>query len=864
MIPTPETGSLWTVRYHLHRRGDRPAGPGRDRSPSRPRGPRRSSATPPSPSIPTTRGTRRSSAAASGSRSSSATCRSSRTRSWTRRSAPARSRSRPPTTTTTTRPGSATASRCRRSSTTRRASRTRARAYDGLDRYEARAADPRGPRGARRPRGRQAPRDGHRPLPAQRRRRRAAAQDPVVRAARGRSPRPPSRRRAAARRAILPARFEKTWEHWMTDIRDWNVSRQLWWGHRIPAWYCPDGHVTVTSDPDGPDAVRGLRRPAPRADPGPRHLRHLVQLGPVAVLDARLARRRPTTSGATTRAPVMETGYDIIFFWVARMMMLGLHLTDAPPFQTVYLSGLIRDPYGQKMSKTKGNTVDPLGTIDELGADALAVRARPRHDARATTSGSGRRRSRTPGTSRTSCGTRRDTCSAPGRRRSPTDAERRLPDAAHLGAGRPLGAVARRRDDRGRGPRDGRLQLRRGHAAPVRRHLERVLRLGPRARQGAPRRRRPCPDAEREATWWALVEALDTYLRLLHPVMPFITERLWQALPHRATRPGAADRRPLARRRRRATRPPRREVGALVELVRAVRNARADAKAGARRRGCRSTCTWSPSSAMRSRRCGRRSSGSRAPVRCAGTSPARTSTGRPGAAGGLAVIAGPAEAIVGRRRRRPGRRGRRPSAGSRRSSRTPSGCSRPPVRGWRTTRSRRRRRRRSSRARAPARPSSPTRSSACATGSDAERATRSTGRREPRPARHRSTRALLRCAGPVQARVRRSRAPRIPEACRGDADQPAQAAAAPVARRAAGRGRRAGVPAQAVLRRQEQRGRPHQGGPARARRAAVHARGAREERRRGRRAAAARVRPGASRRSRGRPRRCSGSTRTTS
>ena len=67
----------------------------------------------------------------------------------------------------------------------------------------------------------------------------------------------------------------------------------------------------------------------------------------------------------------METGYDILFFWVARMMMLGLHLTDAPPFQTVYLSGLIRDPYGQKMSKTKGNTVDPLGMIDELGADAL-------------------------------------------------------------------------------------------------------------------------------------------------------------------------------------------------------------------------------------------------------------------------------------------------------------------------------------------------------------------------------------------------------------------------------------------------------------------------------------------------------------
>ena len=78
----------------------------------------------------------------------------------------------------------------------------------------------------------------------------------------------------------------------------------------------------------------------------------------------------------------METGYDIIFFWVARMMMLGLHLTDREPFHTVYLSGLIRDPEGQKMSKTKGNVVDPLGVIDETGADALRFAADPRRDAR--------------------------------------------------------------------------------------------------------------------------------------------------------------------------------------------------------------------------------------------------------------------------------------------------------------------------------------------------------------------------------------------------------------------------------------------------------------------------------------------------
>ena len=103
------------------------------------------------------------------------------------------------------------------------------------------------------------------------------------------------------RTRILPARFEKTWEHWMTSIRDWNVSRQLWWGHRIPAWYCPDGHVTVSSEPDGPQACEVMRPARERAPAGPRHLRHVVQLRAVAVLDPRLARRRRRTTSASTR-----------------------------------------------------------------------------------------------------------------------------------------------------------------------------------------------------------------------------------------------------------------------------------------------------------------------------------------------------------------------------------------------------------------------------------------------------------------------------------------------------------------------------------------------------------------------------------
>jgi valyl-tRNA synthetase len=172
------------------------------------------------------------------------------------------------------------------------------------------------------------------------------------------------------RTGIVPDRFEKVYAHWMENIHDWAVGRQLWWGHRIPAWYCPDGHITVSDAPEGPDACSECGKPA--AD--------LTQesdifdtwfssaLWPFSTLGwpdatADLARFYPTT--------LMETGYDIIFFWVARMMMLGLFCTDAEPFSTVYLHGMVRAAGGVKMSKTRGNVMDPLEIIEEIGADAL-------------------------------------------------------------------------------------------------------------------------------------------------------------------------------------------------------------------------------------------------------------------------------------------------------------------------------------------------------------------------------------------------------------------------------------------------------------------------------------------------------------
>jgi valyl-tRNA synthetase len=376
------------------------------------------------------------------------------------------------------------------------------------------------------------------------------------------------------RTRFYPEHWSKTYFAWMENIRDWCVSRQLWWGHRIPAWYCPDGHVTVSSRESGPDACVVCGRPAAELQQDPDIFDTWFSSGlwPFSTLGwpddtPDLATYYPTS--------VMETGYDIIFFWVARMMMLGLQLTDQEPFHTVYLSGLIRDPEGQKMSKTKGNVVDPLGVIDESGADALRFAlihgATPGNDQRVGTAKLEHARNfanKLWNASRFVLGARPVTI--------PPDAERRLPDRAHMGpADRWLlsrAAAATAAVDEAMATFAFGEVTRLVYDAIWNEYCDWGLELA-KVRLSDER----LDPAAREATWWTLVEVLATYLRLLHPIMPFVTEALWATLPHRASDPDLLI---VARWPGRGARDAEAEdhVGALIDLVTEIRNARASAR----------------------------------------------------------------------------------------------------------------------------------------------------------------------------------------------------------------------------------------------------------------------------------------------
>ena len=143
----------------------------------------------------------------------------------------------------------------------------------------------------------------------------------------------------AGRTRFVPENWSRTYFEWMRNIQDWCVSRQLWWGHRIPAWYDDAGNIYVGRSEGEVRARQQLAR-KPRAAPGRGRARHLVLLRAVAVLDARLARAQHAELERFYPSSVLVTGFDIIFFWVARMMMMGLKFMGDVPFRDVYITGL--------------------------------------------------------------------------------------------------------------------------------------------------------------------------------------------------------------------------------------------------------------------------------------------------------------------------------------------------------------------------------------------------------------------------------------------------------------------------------------------------------------------------------------------
>ena len=322
------------------------------------------------------------------------------------------------------------------------------------------------------------------------------------------------------RTRIIPANLEKVYAHWMENIHDWAVGRQLWWGHRIPAWYCPDDHVTVSDAEAGPDACATCGRPSEelRQETDIFDTWFSSGLWPFSTLgwpDATpdLARFYPTS--------VLETGYDIIFFWVARMMMLGLFCTDVEPFHTIYLHGIVRGEGGVKMGKTKGNTVNPLEVVDEIGADALrfalTVGTSPGSDQRLTSAkldGARNFTNKLWNAARWVLGSRPTDADASG-------AEPSLPEAWIRSR---LAATVFRATEQ----LDA-LDLP-GYAATVHEfawteYCDTFLEMAKvelRFADGT--------DADRARIWRTAAEVLADMLRLLHPIVPFVTEEIWSAL----------------------------------------------------------------------------------------------------------------------------------------------------------------------------------------------------------------------------------------------------------------------------------------------------------------------------------------------
>jgi len=321
----------------------------------------------------------------------------------------------------------------------------------------------------------------------------------------------------SGRTRFVPQHWEKTYFAWMENIRDWCISRQLWWGHRIPAWYCTGCGETVVSRSD-PAACPECEAPLTR-DPDVLDTWFSSALWPFSTLGwpdrtADLETYYPTS--------VLVTGFDIIFFWVARMMMMGLKFMGDVPFREVYVHALVRDEAGQKMSKSRGNVIDPLAVMDRYGTDAFRF------------------------TLAAFAAMGRDIRLAEDRIEGYRNFMNKLWNAARYVLLQLEGRKV-----------DCEIAAREELTLPQRWILSRVSALTAAVREGfAGYRFNEIASLLYEFTWhefcdWyleiskleicgpgadvareVLAVVLERVLRLLHPLVPFITEEIWQSLPH--------------------------------------------------------------------------------------------------------------------------------------------------------------------------------------------------------------------------------------------------------------------------------------------------------------------------------------------
>ena len=322
------------------------------------------------------------------------------------------------------------------------------------------------------------------------------------------------------RTRFVPDNWARTYFEWMTNIHDWCISRQLWWGHRVPAWYCDQcDQVTVEEEaPVGCACGGTLRQDTDVLDTW-----FSSGLWPFSTMGwpeptADLARYYPTT--------VLITGLDIIFFWVARMMMMGLKFTGEVPFKTIYITSLVRDAHGHKMSKSKGNVVNPLELMEEIGADAsrftLAALASPGMDISLS---EGRLRGYRQFVNKIWNVSRFVLMNLPeGLTERPEVPARASLDTIHRwilnGVSRLAGGVARALEDYRFGVAADRLYHFVWHE-----YADWYIELV--------KSQLDAEGVERDRAIAVLLTVHDQVLRLLHPFMPFVTEELWQTLPQR-------------------------------------------------------------------------------------------------------------------------------------------------------------------------------------------------------------------------------------------------------------------------------------------------------------------------------------------